>query len=84
MDFVTKVGDIVLLDNETAYQVLAQKEFNGQGYLFISKVHTDIENVFASEKDEFEIVQEVIDEDDEFFLATVEDKTVIEEIKKML
>ena len=84
MDFVTRLGDVVLLENETAYQVLAQKEFNGEGYLFISKVHENIEDIFDSNKNEFAVVQEVVDEDDEFFLSVIEDETIINEIKKML
>lgn len=84
MEFVTKVGDILHLDNNEAFQVAKQFEFEGEPYLCIISIPEDIDDAFDMSKRYVQIVREVVDESDEFFVEEIEDKELLAKLEKFI
>ena len=82
MEFVTKVGDILHLDNNEAFQVAKQFEYEGEAYLCIISIPEDIDDIFEMSKRYVQIVREVVDENDEFFVEEIEDKELLAKLEK--
>lgn len=83
MSFVAKKGEIVILENNEAYQVVARAMCDENAYLLLLKVQTDVQNILDESKRETQIVQEIV-EDGEYFLSTVTDNNLIQKIYSVM
>lgn len=82
MEFVSKINDILMLDDEKAYFVKSQVEIDGENYLLLQAVPEKIEDISSKESKNIEFVKEVVDEQDEFYLETVESSELKKQILK--
>ena len=83
MSFVAKKGEIVVLEDNEAYQVVARAMCEENAYLLLIKVKTNIQDIFDESKRETQIVQEIV-EDGEYFLSPVTDKNLVQKIYDMI
>jgi len=84
MEFIAKIGDTLLFDEGENCQVLDRCEYNGKNYLFCMTVPIEIEAIFDAKKRKTFFAQEVVDENNNYGLGIVEDKTIIKAIKEIL
>lgn len=82
MDFVSKVNDILMLDDEKSYFVKSQVEVNGENYLLLQEVPNKFNDMIPENSRNIEFVKEVVDEDNEFYLETVESVELKQQILK--
>ena len=82
MQFVTKVGEVVVLENGVAYQIFEQKEYNSRGYVAIREVPKSEEDLLNFDKYKFKFAEEVVN-DENFYLALVTDKALVKELSKL-
>ena len=73
MDFVVKKGEIVLLDNDEAYQIVETLVYEGESYLFALKVAKNLNEVFDVDSKELKVLKEIVTEEKEYFLEEVID-----------
>ena len=83
MSFVAKKGEIVVLEDNEAYQVVARAMCEENAYLLLIKVKTNVQDIFDESKRETQIVQEIV-EDGEYFLSPVTDKNLVQKIYDMI
>ena len=84
MKFIAKVGDIVILDEGKHYLVLNCLEMEGKAYLVVRRMKMSLESVLQLDNQEKEIVQELIDENNEYYFQFVKDEEVVSKIKQIL
>ena len=75
MEFVSHIGDVVLLQNDEKYLVISQFEYENDPYVLIFKVQDfseDEQNIEVEYKFATELVR-----DNNYSLALVEDKNTI-------
>ena len=84
MKFVAKVGDIILLDEGKHYLVLNCLEMEGKAYLVVRKLKMSMESVLQLDNQEKEIVQELIDENNEYYFSFVTDEEVVAKINQIV
>lgn len=78
--FVLREGDTVILENDNAYMVYKTIELNGEGYLIIGPVGVDLKTLLGI-KGKVKIVQEFVDDDENYYLEAVTDLSILEKIK---
>lgn len=85
MEFVSKVNDILMLEDEKSYFVKKQVVFNNENYLLLQEVPDRLQDIYPETAKPIEFVKEVV-ENEELFLETVEStelkKQLINEAKK--
>lgn len=82
MNFVSKVGDVLhLADIETIYQVAKCFEFEGENYILAVSVPEKFEELFDDSKKTIEIFREVVEDNDEFFVESIEDSVLLSKLK---
>lgn len=79
MGFVSKIGDILMLDEGKNYYVINQVEYNNVSYLIVAEVGVDLDMIINMEKNAI-VVKEVVDDNDDYFLTIVEDKALSKKI----
>ncbi len=84
MSFIAKVGDIVILDEGKHYLVLNCLEMEGKAYLLVRRVKMSLESVLQLDDQENEIVQELIDENNEYYFQFVKDEEVVSKINQIV
>ena len=84
MKFVSKINDILMLDDENAYFVKSQIELNGENYLLLQKVPDEL-NKLNAEREIF-FAKEIVDEQNKFYLETIESvsekKQILDAVKE--
>jgi hypothetical protein len=83
MEFVVKVGDIVMLEDELNYRVLDCVELDGNGYVILKKFELTVDSVLQLDNAKEIVVQEVIDNEDDYFLQIVTDQDILKRIEKL-
>ena len=84
MDFVSKINDILMLDDEKSYFVKSQVELGGEKYLLLQEVPDKFKDIIPEKSRNIEFVKEVVDEDNEFYLETVESVELKQQILKAI
>lgn len=73
-----KIGDLVLLDEDMAFQVVNVVDYNGESYLFGFKAPKQVSEVFDTDSLKNFFLKEIVEEEtDECFVEEVEDKALI-------
>ncbi len=83
MEFVVKVGDIVMLEDELNYRVLDCVELDGNGYVILKKFELTVDSVLQLDNAKEIVVQEVIDNEGDYFLQIVTDEDILKRIEKL-
>ena len=83
MNFVVKEGDIVTLEDDLNYVVKKCLEVDGEGYLVLKKINLTTDAILQIEEAKEIVVQEIIDEDDNYFLRIVTDEKVLQNIEEI-
>lgn len=83
MKFVTKVGDILNLDNGEHFQVVKCFEYENQAYLFIMSIPEEFEDIFDNSKKTFQIVREVVT-DNSAYLEEIKDKELLKKLEQTI
>lgn len=85
MNFVSRVGDVLhLADIETVYQVAKCFEFEGENYILAVSVPEKFEELFNDSKKTIEIFREVVEDNDEFFVESIEDDVLLAKLKEYI
>ena len=84
MDFIARTGDIIVLDEDVHYKVLHRLKMEGRGYLIVRKIKMSVESILQLDEQSEEIVQEVIDENNDYYFSFVTDEDVVSKIRKAL
>lgn len=75
---VIKSGDIVLIGEDSAFQVISTTEVNGENYLFGFKTPKTFEDAFDMENLERGFLKEIVEEEtEECFVEEVEDAELL-------
>ncbi len=82
---VIQIGDIVMIGEDTAFQVINTTEFNGENYHFGFKVPKEVEDAFDVENLVRGFLKEIIeDETEECFVEEVEDPELIKTLTNQI
>ena len=73
MEFVSKVNDILILEDDCKYFVKERVSLNGNNYLFLQKASEHLSSIASDENNSVEIVKEFVDENNEYYLEAVTD-----------
>ena len=84
MDFVSKIGDILIVDENEKYQVLKQCNYNDKNYLFVISVPNKLEHMLDVDKRQTAFVEEIVDEEQNFGIMIVKELSIINELKKII
>ncbi len=84
MQFISKVGDIIVLEEEKLYQVLHCIEMQDRGFLVIRKIKMSIESVLQLTPQELEIVEEVVDDKYNYYFQNVKDPKIISAVQEKI
>lgn len=82
MQFITRLGEVVMLENGKSYQVFEQKEYNSKAYVTLREVPEAEEDLLNFEKYKFKFAEEVIQNND-FYLVPVDDKELVAKLSKL-
>ena len=82
MEFVSKEGDILILENNQLYKVELCLTFENQNYLIIRKLEMNIRSIFDLDDSKVRVVQEVIRDNDDLSIELVTDEELLVKIKK--
>lgn len=82
MEFVTRPGEIVSLEDGKLYQIFQQVEYDSRAYVVLRIVPETAEDTYNFEKNKFMYAEEVI-QDDNFYLVPVDDKELIEKLSTL-
>ena len=75
-NFVTQIGDVVLLDNDETYCIAKQIEHEGDRYLLAKKITADIAGLFDIENPNLKVFKEIV-ENNECSMELVTDKNLV-------
>ena len=84
MDFVAQKGEMILMEDEKNYMVLATLEYEGEAYLRLLKTGNrlfDEEYEPVIKNDIY--VKEVVDEVEDYYLEFVTDEALIEKLREL-
>ena len=84
MKFIVKPGDVVILDDEKQYRVMNCVELDGHGYLVIKRMKITLESALSIEKSTTEIVEEVLDENMNYYFSLVTDEKIINAVNNIV
>lgn len=84
MQFISKVGDVIVLEEDSLYQVLHCIEMQGRGFLVIRKAKMSLESVLQLKSQEVEIVEEVVDNKFNYYFQNVKDPAIISAIQEKI
>lgn len=79
MEFITRLGEMVTMDDGSSYQVFQQIEFNSKPYVLLREVPKTEEEKLDFEKYKFRYAEEVLQNDD-LYLIPVNDKNLISKL----
>lgn len=80
MQFISKVGDIVMLEEEKLYHVMHCIEIADRGFLVIKKMKVSLESVLDLIPAKLEVVEEVIDDQSNYYFQNVKDEATIQAV----
>lgn len=83
MEFVAKVDDIIMLEDELNYRVLKTIELDGVGYVVLQKFDVDLNLMLNTDEQKQIVVKEIIDENDDYFLQIVTDEEILQKIEEI-
>ena len=83
MEFVAKVDDIIMLEDELNYRVLKPIELDGVGYVVLQKFDGDLKLMLNTDEQKQIVVKEIIDENDDYFLQIVTDEEILQKIEEI-
>ena len=83
MEFVAKVDDIIMLEDELNYRVLKTIELDGVGYVVLQKFDVDLKSILNADEQKQIVVKEIIDENDDYFLQIVTDEEILQKIEEI-
>ena len=84
MDFVTKLDDTLLLENNKVYNVHKQIKFEGKNYVILKEYEFKLSYAIGIEPPKTCVGEEVIDENDSFFIRPVSDETTLKKLNDYL
>lgn len=84
MEFVSKVNDLLLLEDDINYIVKETVELDGEGYLVLESAEINLVDEFDGKKRKTVVVKEVVSEDDEYYLEGVTDAKLLKKIEKIV
>ena len=75
---VIQIGDIVMIGEDTAFQVISSTEYNGENYHFGFKAPKEFEDAFDMENLARGFLKEIVEEEtEECFVEEVEDPKLV-------
>lgn len=80
MQFISKVGDIVVLEEDKLYQVMHCIEIEDRGFLVIKKMKMSLESVLDIIPAKLEVAEEVIDDQSNYYFQNVKDEATIQAV----
>ena len=83
MEFVSKVNDLLIMEDNVNYIVKETIELDGEGYLVLESADINLVDEFDGKKRRTVVVKEVVTEEDELYLEGVTDKKLLKEIEKL-
>ena len=82
MEFIAKKGEVIVMNDDETYLVLATYEHEGAGYLHLIKTGEHIlDNNYEVDLKSTVYAKEVIDDNDNYFLQFVTDENLIKVLK---
>lgn len=84
MKFISKVGDIVVLEEDKIYQVVQCIAMEGRGYLVIRRIRMNLASVLQPDDSKTEFVEELLDYNHNYYFQTVTDQDVISKINAIM
>lgn len=84
MEFIAKKGEVIVMDEDETYLVLATYEYNGSPYLHLIKTGEHIlDDNYNVELDKTIYAKEILTEDDNYLLEFVTDEQLIKVLKTL-
>ena len=84
MEFVAKVNDLLLLEDDINYIVKETVELDGEGYLVLESAEINLVDEFDGKKRKTVVVKEIVTEDEEYYLEGVTDAKLLKKIEKIV
>ncbi len=83
MEFVTKPGDTMVLEDGESFLVVKCLEYNGEGYLYLCGGISNLGELFDKNVKKTTFVKEVI-ENEELFIEEILDEKLLKELVKLV
>ena len=83
MDFISKIGDVLFLEDGKNYQVVDRCVHCNKNYLLLINVPDKVKDIFDIESREVVVVKEIVEEG-EFSLSIIEDEKLIGSLEKKM
>ena len=83
MEFVSKVGDLLVMEDNENYIVNEIVEVDGQGYLVLESADINLVDEFDGKRRKTVVVQEMV-ADDELYLEGVTDAKLLKKIEDIV
>ena len=83
MEFISKVGDIILLEGDINYQVIKLIELQNKGYLVLQKINLEKDSLTLLEPKKI-IATEVVENSEDYYLQIVTDTQILNNIETLL
>jgi hypothetical protein len=84
MGCVAKEGDLLALDDNKVYKVVKCIELNNTEYLAIIEKKISLSSALDIDTQEISFAEEVIDDNNNYFLKSIEDKSLISKLNKLI
>lgn len=84
MAFVVKEGDSVILDNDEIYTVEMCVTVDNEDYLIVKKLNPTFNSMLELKEPKVQVVKEIVDENDDYFLQAVTDMEILQKVKKFV
>ena len=83
MEFVSKVNDLLIMEDNVNYIVKETIELDGEGYLVLESADINLVDEFDGKKRKTVVVKEVVTEEDELYLEGITDVKILKKIEKL-
>lgn len=84
MRSIAQKGEMIVMEDQENYIVLATLEYNGENYLRLIKTgEVMFDTTYQVNEKEKIYVKEIIDENEDYFFEYVKDENLLKELKKL-
>ena len=84
MEFVSKVNDLLIMEDDINYIVKETVEVDGEGYLVLESAEINLVDEFDGKKRKTVVVKEIVTEDEEYYLEGVTDAKLLKKIEEIV